>query len=81
MMAVSSVVWYMNCSSLINTIMKNMFLAAASIGVLIAALVVAFGKSNENREKGRVKGAAKSAYDLMNQGIGGLERSTKHNLS
>ena len=61
--------------------MKNMLLAASALGVLIATLIVAFGRQEKSGKKGLIGGAAKDAYHTMNSGIGGLERSSMKNLS
>jgi hypothetical protein len=60
--------------------MKNMLLASTALGVLVATLIIAFG--NRSKSSGNtIKGAAKDAYQTMNKGIGGIERSTVRNLS
>jgi hypothetical protein len=56
--------------------MKKMFLTAAAVGAVIAAMVVY--NERKNRPRNRIKDAAKDAYDTMNEGIGSVERPFQH---
>jgi hypothetical protein len=60
--------------------MKNMILASTAVGVLVASLIIAFS-NRKNKSGNSIKGAAKNAYGMMNEGIGGIERSTARNFS
>ena len=61
--------------------MKNMLLAASALGVLIATLIVAFGRQEKSGGRHMIGGAAKDAYPTLNTGMGGWERSSLKNLS
>ena len=56
--------------------MKSMLLTATAVGAAIAGLILYYQRKNKPSNK--VLGAAKDAYQTMNEGIGQLERPAHH---
>lgn len=56
--------------------MKNMLIAAVSLGAVAASLILYLDKKNKSQS--RIKDAANNAYDSMNGAIGRLERPAYH---
>lgn len=53
-----------------------MLLTATAVGAAIAGLILYYQRKNKPSNK--VLGAAKDAYQTMNEGIGQLERPAHH---
>ncbi len=58
--------------------MKSLILTATALGVAIAGLVLY--AQRKNKGENRVIDAAKNAYQIMNDGIGKLERPAHHTM-
>ena len=56
--------------------MKKMLLSATAVGAAIAGLVFYFQRKNKHRNS--IAGAAKDAYQIMNEGMGRVERPAQH---
>lgn len=56
--------------------MKNMFIAAVTVGAAIAGLILYVER--KNRSSNKVLDAASDAYKTMNKGIGSIERPAYH---
>jgi hypothetical protein len=58
--------------------MKRILIAATAVGATIAGIIL-YGRKRNSGTK-QVEGAAKNAYNIMNDGIGKLERSGMHSM-
>ena len=56
--------------------MKNMLVAAITLGVTIAGMILYFGKRNANENK--IKNAANDTYNVLNDGLRTVERPGQH---
>ena len=56
--------------------MKKMLLSVTAVGAAIAGLIVYYQR--RNKTSNRIAGAAKDAYQIMNEGIGRVERPAHH---
>ena len=54
--------------------MKKILIAATAVGATIAGLILYSRKRNNGTKQ--IEGAAKNAYNTMNEGIGKVERGT-----
>lgn len=60
--------------------MKNILIAAAATGAVIAGLILYFQNSNNSEGVKRIKRSARNAYDEMNAGIGHVEKGAQRVL-
>lgn len=56
--------------------MKKMLLSATAVGAAIAGLILYYQRKNNNRNS--ITDAAKNAYQIMNDGLGKIERPAHH---
>lgn len=59
--------------------MKKALIAATAVGAAIAAIIL-YNKRRMNSGSGQIEGAAKNAYDTMNNGLGKIERGAMHSM-
>lgn len=58
--------------------MKNILIAAVTVGAAIAGIILYY--RNRHTPAGEVEDAANDAYNIMNDGIGKVERGTMHTM-
>lgn len=58
--------------------MKKILIAATTVGVAIASIIL-YNRKRANGQR-QVKDAANNAYDIMNDGIGKIERNAMHSM-
>lgn len=54
-------------------------IVATTVGAAIAGIILYNRKRNNSVPK-RIETAAKDAYDIMNEGIGKVERNARHSM-